>query len=343
MMRSKMNIAILSLLAVTGLALAQDQPQAPDQTAGQQPYAGQYPSSNAQGYPAPTPFPPQQGSMQQDNRGGYAPGGYAPGGYAPTNYAPPAPPAHLTVKPGTYVTVRVNQWLSSDRNQPGDAFAATLEQPLVVDGFVVAQRGQTVGGRVSDAQKAGRVAGTSRLGLQITDITLVDGQVVPVQAAMVTRNGSTSVGRDAAAMAGTTGLGAAAGAVADAGRGAAIGAGAGAVVGLAGVLLTRGNPTVIYPESVLTFRLDAPVEVATDHAPQAFRYADQMDYGRAPYPSGPASMSNCYNCAPAPVAVRPYPYVAPYPYYPYYPVYGFGFGFYARPGYVVLGGRGFRR
>ena len=43
----------------------------------------------------------------------------------------------LTIKPGTFVTVRVNQVLSSDRNQAGDAFAATLVRPIVVDGVVV--------------------------------------------------------------------------------------------------------------------------------------------------------------------------------------------------------------
>ena len=41
-----------------------------------------------------------------------------------------------TIRPGTYVTVRINQPLSSDRNQPGDAFAASLARPLVVDGIM---------------------------------------------------------------------------------------------------------------------------------------------------------------------------------------------------------------
>jgi hypothetical protein len=244
----------------------------------------------------------------------------------------------LTIKPGTYVTVRINQWLSSDRNQAGDAFAATLDQPIIVDGVVVAQRGQTIGGRVTEAQKAGRVAGTSRLGLELIDLTLADGQMAQVRTSMMTRNGTTSVGRDVAATAGTTGLGAAAGAIADGGRGAAIGAGAGAVVGLAGVLLTRGNPTVIYPESVMTFRLESAVDVSTEHAPQAFRYADQMDYGRPPAAGqgrpGPAG----YGYGPGPAVVaRPYPY---YPYaYPYgYPYYGPGFGVFVGPGFYYRGG-----
>src|SRR5690242_15704802 len=82
----------------------------------------------------------------------------------PTNYQTNynAPP-QLTIRQGTYVTVRINQPLSSDRNHPGDAFSATLAKPLVVDGVVVAERGQTIGGRVAEAQKAGRAQGVSRL------------------------------------------------------------------------------------------------------------------------------------------------------------------------------------
>jgi len=58
-----------------------------------------------------------------------------------------------------------------------------------------------------EAQKAGRVEGTSRLKVQLTDLTLVDGQVIPVQSQLISRNGPTSVGRDAGAIAGTTAVG----------------------------------------------------------------------------------------------------------------------------------------
>jgi hypothetical protein len=279
------------------------------------PQQGQYP----QQYPQQQQYPPQQQAQQQ-------------------SYPPQAAvPAHLTVKPGTYITVRVNQWLSSDRNQAGDAFAASLEQPIVVDGVVVAQRGQTVGGRVTEAQKAGRVAGTSRLGLELIDLTVADGSVIPIRSSMLARNGSTSVGRDVAAGAATTGLGAAIGAGVDGGRGAAIGAGAGAVAGIAGILLTRGNPTVIYPESVLTFRIDQPVEIATDHAPQAFRYADPGDYGRPM--AGAPRMAGAYPGAYPPPMARPYA-VGPNPYY-YggYPYYGPGVSVFVGPGYYWRGGR----
>src|SRR6266404_9579215 len=43
--------------------------------------------------------------------------------------AEPLPPsATLTLPAGSWITVRMEQPLSSDRNQPGDAFMATLAQ-----------------------------------------------------------------------------------------------------------------------------------------------------------------------------------------------------------------------
>jgi hypothetical protein len=255
----------------------------------------------------------------------------------PQAQTPPPPiPASLTIKSGTYITVRVNQVLSSDHNHAGDAFAATLLKPVVIDGVVVAERGQTIGGRVAEAKKAGMVEGTSRLGVQLTDLTLADGQNVPVTTQLISHNGPTSVGRDVGAVAGTTALGAAAGASADLGRGAAIGAGAGAFVGIVGVLLTRGRPTIIYPEQALTFRLEAPVTVATDHAPQAFRYVEPSDYQQADLQRrGPPTMRVA---GPAPYYGAPYgpAYYGP-GYYPY--AYGPGIGFYYGPGYYYRGWR----
>jgi hypothetical protein len=131
------------------------------------------------------------------------------------------------------------------------------------------------------------------------------------------------------------------GAGADYGRGAAIGAGAGAAAGIIGVLLTRGHPTVIDPESVLTFQVEAPVTVATDRAPQAFRYAEAGDYGHAGYSGEPP--------APRVVARRPVVY-PPYYYEPYYSPYywGSGLSVYVGPrfsygGHYYRGSRGFRR
>ena len=40
----------------------------------------------------------------------------------------------ITIPAGTFVTVRVDQYLSSDKNKAGDGFSASLARPLVADG-----------------------------------------------------------------------------------------------------------------------------------------------------------------------------------------------------------------
>jgi hypothetical protein len=138
-------------------------------------------------------------------------------------------------------------------------------------------------------------------------------------------------------------MGAAIGAAADWGRGAAIGAGAGAVAGTIGVLLTRGHETVIYPESVLTFRIEAPVTISTERAPQAFRWVEREDYDR---PNELASRPTLVrrDCGPygCPPPARYYYGAFGYPYY-----YGPGIGFYHGPRFYRGGdfyyGRGYSR
>jgi hypothetical protein len=157
-------------------------------------------------------------------------------------------------------------------------------------------------------------------------------------------NGPKSTGRDAAAIAGPTTLGAGIGAVAEGGEGAAIGAGIGAAAGVIGVLLTRGSPTVLYPESVLTYRIESPVTIATDRAPLAFRYVTADDYAGSDRRAQARPYDNYYAPPPeyhARVYAYPYPPYPPYPMYPppayaypysWGPGWGSGFGFWG-PGF----------
>jgi hypothetical protein len=281
-----------------------------------------------------TTSPPSSAPSSGWHRFSNPPANNPPANDPPANDSPgQTVPSRLTLQTGTFLTVRVDQMLSSDRNQAGDGFSATLTRPLVADGVVVAQRGEILGGRVAEAQKAGRVAGVSRLAVQLTDLTLVDGQQVPIETELTSLAGPTSKARDAGAIAGTTVAGAGVGAAAGLGVGAAIGAGAGAIVGTVGVLVTRGHATVIYPESVLTFRLSEPITISTDRAPQAFRYVDTTnEYNRASNaqgpPAGPGWTCKGYGWPP-PIATPP-----PYYYYPYYPYpWGASFGLWYGPGF----------
>jgi len=242
-------------------------------------------------------------------------------------------PAELTLKAGTYISARLGQGLSTDHNHQGDTFIAHLSQPIIVDGVVVAPRNSTVYGHVEEVQKQSS-SRPSRLGLQLTSITLADGTQVPIQSLMVTQTGThTPGGVQAGTVAATTGVGAVIGGAVGWGTGAAIGAGAGAVAGIAGVLLTRNHPTVLYPETQLTFSVTSPVKISTVNNPQAFRFVGPGDTQNAQLQPRPAPRPGYYGpryygYAPAPY---PYPYVyapAPYPYW--------GWG----PGFGVVIGRG---
>jgi len=356
--------ALALALSLSAVARAQDQgqqgqgqeqsQQAPPQAQGQdqgQPQAQTPDQSPAPPQPAPNPndkpkyapqdadrppysndrarrsAPPAQAQSAPQDQG--APSQPAP----PAQFAPPQQlPSTLSIPAGTILLIRTNDPLSSDHNQIGDQFTATLEQPIVVNGWVVARHGQVLVGQVKEAKKAGRVKGTSQLGLEITDITLVDGRQAPVLTQLWKGSGGTSHGADAATIGGTTAVGAAVGAAADWGRGAAIGAGAGAVLGIADVLLTRGRPTVLPPETPLSFRLVDPVTIDTTKTQQAFLPVSQEDFdggrgdhrrprmaGAYPGPGyGPCGYGPCYG----------YPYL--YPYVGFYGGYWWGHGYYRR-------------
>jgi hypothetical protein len=121
-------------------------------------------------------------------------------------------------------------------------------------------------------------------------------------------------------------VGAAIGAVADGGFGAGMGAIAGAAASTIGVLVTRGRATVVYPETLLAFRLETPVTILADSSPEAFQPVTQQDYEqRSLYRHGPS--------------LRPPP---PYYFSGYYPPYFYGptLFFYSGPRFY---NRGFYR
>src|SRR5262249_18359104 len=137
--------------------------------------AGDPPPAPDQAPPAVMDQDPSQPVARSDDYGQPQP---APSGQMRVD--PQTPPSYglppqLTIPGGTFIQARVSQPLSSDHNQQGDIFSATLAQPIVVNGIVVANRGQMVTGRVVEAVKAGRVQGVSHLGLQVIGLTLADG------------------------------------------------------------------------------------------------------------------------------------------------------------------------
>ena len=162
----------------------------------------------------------------------------APPAPAPQPEAPAPPPPQMlqtrtpntvTIQPGTILAVRIGETISSARNEVGDGFVATLERPLVIDGFVIAERGSRVEGRVVETQHPGRANGPSNLGVELVEISTSDSQRVPVRTATFKKESATSNGGD-----------------------------------WANVVLTRGKPAEIPAETRMNFRIREPITV-TEH------------------------------------------------------------------------------
>ena len=168
---------------------------------------------------------------------------------------PPRVPRTVTLAAGTMISVRLDQTISTEHNQSGDSFRALLDQPLSVNGIVVAERGSRVTGRIIDSDRAGRVKGVALLTLELTQISTSDGQKVKIQTETFNKHGETSRKADGVKIGAAAAIGAAIGALAGGGKGAAIGAGAGGAAGTGGVMATRGKDAELPVETKLSFRL----------------------------------------------------------------------------------------
>ncbi len=168
---------------------------------------------------------------------------------------PPPPVPHVvTLQSGTNLVVRLGETVSTEHNYTGDTFRGTLDVPLVVDGFIIADRGSKVLGKVASAQKAG-------LQLTIVEINTTDGQRVPVETGFFEKRAPGRGGEEAAKIGGGAALGAIIGAIAGGGKGAAIGAGVGGGAGTGAVLLSHGQPALLPAETRLTFQLNRPATI----------------------------------------------------------------------------------
>ena len=181
---------------------------------------------------------------------------------APAKVDPPAPskPEPVTIGAGTPIEVRTQTELSTKSAKTGDSFTATLAAPIEIDGKLIAPRGARVQGRVVESDPGGRVKGLATISVRLTQLRVGDREV-PIETRSIVREAHATKRKDAAKVGIGAGIGAAIGAIAGGGQGAAIGAASGGAAGTGLVLATHGDPAVIGAESVLKFKLTAPVTV----------------------------------------------------------------------------------
>jgi hypothetical protein len=160
----------------------------------------------------------------------------------------------------TPVTVVLLDGLSTETNQVGDEFSATLAQPIVVNGKVVADKGDKVTGEVKNIEEAGRVKGRARLELVLKNIT-TSNRTYKVSTEPFVAVAGDSKDRDAGMIAGGAGVGAIIGAATGGKKGAAIGAIIGGGTGTTAVLVTKGKQVKLAPETRVNFVLSNDVDL----------------------------------------------------------------------------------
>ena len=262
---------------------------------GQQSYGnGQrsaYPQSGS--YPPPNPNYPQptyqgqngpQGSYPQSSNNNYPqqPNNNYPqsdrypenDGY-PAGRTPMAPPTpntpsvgysrsgngesmHGEVPAGTEIVVRLIDPVDSERNNLGQTYRASVDEPVVVNGQTLIPRGADAVATLIDAQKSGKISGKTVLTLDLKSLT-VNNRPYDIATAGVSEASSSRGNRSAKVIGGTAALGAIIGAIAGGGKGAAIGAGSGAAVGTAAEVATSGQKVKVPAETRLVFTLQNPI------------------------------------------------------------------------------------
>jgi len=160
------------------------------------------------------------------------------------------------IEAGTLVPVRTNETIASDRSD-GRVFTGFVEQDVRdASGRLAIPRGSSVELMV-------RVAPDNDLILDLESV-VVNGQRYAIRADANRIEGPEASGNDR-----RTGervgegaiLGTIIGAIAGGGKGAAIGAAAGAAAGAGAAALTRGRAIRVPRDSILTFRLERPLDL----------------------------------------------------------------------------------
>jgi hypothetical protein len=166
----------------------------------------------------------------------------------------------VTIPAGTTLSVRTIDSIDSKNSAPGQAFRASLNAPLTHGNRVIVPVGAPVTLVLAQAKSAGRIKGSSELEVRVTGIEY-HGRGYPVDSSVYAEQGK-GRGKQTGVR---TGIGAAAGALigglAGGGKGAGIGAAVGGGAGFGSAALTHGQQVKIPSETVLTFRLEAPLRI----------------------------------------------------------------------------------
>ena len=169
-----------------------------------------------------------------------------------------------TVPAGALIPVRSEETIDAAIAAQGQTYAAEVTRDVTdSQGAVVIPRGSNAQIIIRSATRGGRIKGASDLVLDLDSVS-VEGRRYTLDTQDMVRKGRDGVGRNRRTAEFTGGgavVGSIIGAIAGGGRGAAIGAAAGAGAGAGTQIVTRGRSIRIPAETIMTFRLDTPLQV----------------------------------------------------------------------------------
>lgn len=174
------------------------------------------------------------------------------------------------VPAGTPLHTRLSSTLSTQLNFQGDAFLATVSEPVVMNGETVVPVGTTVEGRIIYLDRPGRIRGVGEMRLRPEKLVFPDGREVNLSAVLLSAYGAEGArveGEEGLVKGPTSrksdlkivGTGAAAGSVIgtiiSGGSGLLVGGILGGSAGLADRLLRRGRDLTLPSGTQLSYQL----------------------------------------------------------------------------------------
>jgi len=166
-------------------------------------------------------------------------------------------PAVLAV--GTALSGSLQNTLSTDKSQVGEAVRVRVTEPVVVDGRTVVPVGSIVHGAVTHVRSAGRVHGAAELTVRFTELELANGERHAITAEPFRRVVKGDGKETAAEIGGGAAAGGILGGVLGGGDGALKGGAIGAAVGTGIAVATKGDQIVIPAGQTCKVTLTVPI------------------------------------------------------------------------------------
>ncbi len=264
-MPQKIRVSLLSaiVLLIVCLGCSSNKANEKQQAANQQEAS---PTATPESSPAPAPSPEATAAPEPNTkkkaRSGALPAprdSSTPSAETPTATPTSTPaPTPIQVPSGTTISVRTTGPLSTSKSETNETFEASIAKPVMVGHDTVIPVGAPVKGVILKSEAAGRIKGEGGLMLQVTSLTL-HGKSYKMITRAISQQAKSRGKRSAVMIGGGGGAGALIGGLAGGGKGAAIGALAGAAAGTAGATMTGKRDVVIPAETVLEFKLSAPL------------------------------------------------------------------------------------